>query len=192
MGPQIEWGSDKGTGHVIIRVILTSPGEKGMRKGSKDTWVALAGCYLSLSSHAQRITPGWGKYPPNRDDGRSGESQTLSLNDSRHPLLLCGCRIHSFCGGGYYRLRLYCMCWWYAPVFCSANRAPTRSECFKNLSTQFIMHCSCLGISYSSWGEGIETLLTSFDDKALLVKSLQHDVKQRSKRFEYIRIKSCI
>jgi len=49
-----------------------------------------------------------------------------------------------------------------------------------------------LGISYSSWGEGIESVLTSFDDKALLVKSLQHDVKQRSKRFEYIRIKSCI
>jgi len=61
-----------------------------------------------------------------------------------------------------------------ASAFSSANRAPTRSECFKNLSTQFIMHCS------------------SFDDKALLVKSLQHDMKHRSKRVEYIRMKSCI
>ena len=33
---------------------------------------------------------------------------------------------------------------------------------------------------------------TSFDDNALLVKSLQHALKQRSTRFEYIRMKSCI
>ena len=29
-----------------------------------------------------------------------------------------------------------------APAFCSANRAPTLSECFKNLSVQFITHVS--------------------------------------------------
>lgn len=33
---------------------------------------------------------------------------------------------------------------------------------------------------------------TSFDDRALLVKSLQHDVKHFSTRFEYIFKKSCI
>lgn len=33
---------------------------------------------------------------------------------------------------------------------------------------------------------------TSFVDRALLVKSLQHDVKQRSTRLEYIFRKSCI
>jgi len=56
----------------------------------------------------------------------------------------------------------------------SAKRAPTRSECFKNLSAQCDKHCS------------------SFEDKALLVKSLQHAVKHRSTRLEYIYKKSCI
>jgi hypothetical protein len=79
-----------------------------------------------------------------------------------------------------------------APAFCSANRAPTRSECFKNLSAQFIMHCSCQRCWQPVAKEVLENLPTSFDDRALLVKSLQHDVKQRSTRLEYIRIKSCI
>jgi len=59
-------------------------------------------------------------------------------------------------------------------AFCSANLAPTRSECFKNLSVQFKTHCS------------------SLDDNAFDVKSLQHAVKHRSTRFEYILRKSCI
>ena len=33
---------------------------------------------------------------------------------------------------------------------------------------------------------------TSFEDRALLVKSLQHEVKHRSTRLEYIFRKSCI
>ena len=32
---------------------------------------------------------------------------------------------------------------YHAPAFCSAKRAPTRSECLRNLSVQFITHCSC-------------------------------------------------
>jgi hypothetical protein len=40
--------------------------------------------------------------------------------------------------------------------------------------------------------KGPRPSFTSFDDRALLVKSLQHDMKQRSTRFEYIRMKSCI
>lgn len=34
--------------------------------------------------------------------------------------------------------------------------------------------------------------LASLDDNALLVKSLQQELKHRSTRFEYIRKKSCI
>ncbi len=30
----------------------------------------------------------------------------------------------------------------HVPAFCSANRAPTRSECFRNLSVQLRTHCS--------------------------------------------------
>ena len=33
---------------------------------------------------------------------------------------------------------------------------------------------------------------TSFDESALLVKSLQHELKHRSTKFEYMRMKSCI
>lgn len=29
------------------------------------------------------------------------------------------------------------------PALCSAKRAPTRSECLRNLSVQFNTHCSC-------------------------------------------------
>ena len=39
------------------------------------------------------------------------------------------------------------------------------------------------------WKRGTRT---SFDESALLVKSLQHELKQRSTRFEYMRMKSCI
>lgn len=48
-----------------------------------------------------------------------------------------------------------------ASALCSAKRAPIRSECLRNLSVQFITHCS------------------SFDDSALLVKSLQHALKHQ-------------
>lgn len=54
------------------------------------------------------------------------------------------------------------------------------------------MHCSCQRCWQPVAKEVLENLPTSFDDRALLVKSLQHDVKQRSTRLEYIRIKSCI
>ena len=47
-------------------------------------------------------------------------------------------------------------------------------------------------VSYSPEKRAIEPFLTSFEDNALLVKSLQHDVKHRSTRLEYIRMKSCI
>ena len=44
------------------------------------------------------------------------------------------------------------------------------------------------------WAEGTggDVKRTSFDESALLVKSLQHELKQRSTRFEYMRMKSCI
>lgn len=58
------------------------------------------------------------------------------------------------------------LCWFCAAciisALSSAKRAPTRSECFMNFSVQLITHVS------------------SFEDKVLLVKSLQQDVKQRS------------
>lgn len=85
------------------------------------------------------------------------------------------------------------------PALCSANRAPIRSECFRNLSAQFITHCSCgNGMSKRGQSGGPKEARsrsgrrTSFDDKALLVKSLQHEVKHRSTRLEYMRRKSCI
>lgn len=61
-----------------------------------------------------------------------------------------------------------------ASALSSAKRCPTRSECFKNLSAQLRTHCS------------------SLEDSALLVKSLQHEVKHLSTRPEYKRKKSCI
>lgn len=75
-------------------------------------------------------------------------------------------------GGGW---KFYCLS--VTPIcsaLSSAKRAPTRSECFKNLSAQCDRHCS------------------SFEERALLVKSLQHEVKHRSTRLEYIFKKSCI
>jgi hypothetical protein len=79
--------------------------QKGMQKASKDTRVALAGCYLSSSPHTQRITAEWGNIHQTKmtvEVGKVRHFNGLSLNDSdgsRHPLLLCGCRIHSLCGG---------------------------------------------------------------------------------------------
>ena len=84
-----------------------------MQKGSKDTRVALVGCYLSSSPHAQRITVEWGNIHQTEMTvgvGKVRHFNGLSLNDSdgsRHPLLLCGCGIHNLCGGGYCWFELY-------------------------------------------------------------------------------------
>ena len=79
--------------------------QKGIRKGSKDTRVALAGCYLSSSPYTQQITAGWGNIHQTEmtvEVGKVRHFNGLSLDDSdglMRPLLLCGCRIHSLCGG---------------------------------------------------------------------------------------------
>ena len=78
------------------------------------------------------------------------------------------------------------------PALSSAKRAPTRSECFRNLSAQCDRHCS---YSRNELQSGCMTRVvrhTSFEDRALLVKSLQHEVKHRSTKLEYIFKKSCI
>ena len=78
------------------------------------------------------------------------------------------------------------------PALSSAKRAPTRSECFKNLSAQFDKHWSCHSSQLNRFWRETGRKRTSFDDKALLVKSLQHELKQRSTKLEYILRKSCI
>ena len=80
----------------------------------------------------------------------------------------------------------------HVPALSSAKRAPTRSECFRNLSAQCDRHCSYNEFELrSKCDEGVMRR-TSFEERALLVKSLQHEVKHRSTRLEYIFKKSCI
>jgi hypothetical protein len=81
-----------------------------------------------------------------------------------------------------------------SPAFSSAKRAPTRSECFRNLSAQFMIHASCTPkhINIEFMFHECDSQRTSFPERALLVKSLQHDTKHLSTSPEYIFMKSCI
>lgn len=84
-------------------------------------------------------------------------------------------------------------------LFCEPRSHPLRvlEEFVGAVHDTLLLQSGIVSLAPPGWasrpgsGDGKQGL-TSFEDRALDVKSLQHAVKHRSTRFEYMRMKSCI